>query len=310
MKALYTATFLILVIFIAGCSPQDAQPTQRTGSSPSQLPTQSPTRTPQVFESKATAQSSPNPTGVPSPTRMLAPTPTPRPTPAPTATSLLPTATFPPPAEHETAFLRSLSSQDLACVPSHIRTDDQFWEIMGYVTVYDDPEERPPEFNCMSDDGKFLTYVMGYFEQHTIFPEDYRRFPKLTPKYDRHYPKLPLASQQCMLETLGQVEHPQRDPDDNEAWEAFNFRVLSGYTFIPTYCLTDEQLKTTGLWDVETGYMRCFLREMGGPSASINAMTELFTDDVKQGAMEQRAKGAEMVCSDDEEPPQTPNPTP
>lgn len=176
---------------------------------------------------------------------------------------------------------------------------------MGFVTIYDDPEERPMEFNCMSDDGKFLTYVMGYFEQYTIIPEDYRRFPKLTPTFHRHYPKLPPASQQCMLETLGQVEHPQRDPDDNEAWEAFNFRVLVGLTYIPTYCLTDEELKTTGLWDPGTDYTRCFPKEMGGPSASINEMTEVFTDDV-----EQRAREAEMLCSDDEEMPQTPNPTP
>ena len=85
---------------------------------------------------------------------------------------------------------------------------------MGFVTIYDDPEERPPEFNCMSDGGKFLTYVMGYFEQYTVLPEDYERFPKLPP-----------ASQQRMLETLGQVEHPQRDPDDTEAWGA----STSGY---------------------------------------------------------------------------------
>lgn len=101
------------------------------------------------------------------------------------------------------AFLRSLPSRDLPCVPSRIRTGDQFWELMGFVTIYDDPEERPPEFNCMSDGGKFLTYVMGYFEQYTVIPEDYRRFPRLTPTYHRHYPKRSLSSQQCMLETLG-----------------------------------------------------------------------------------------------------------
>ena len=151
----------------------------------------------------------------------------------------------------------------------------------------------------MSDDGKFLTYAMGYFEQYTVWPEDYERFPKLTPE-----------SQQCMLETIGQIEHPQRDPDDNEAWEAFNFRVLSGSVFIPTYCLTEEELKVTGLLDVETGHMRCLLKEMGGPSASINAITGMFTGDVEQWEVEQRAREAEMVCSDDAEPPQTPDPTP
>ena len=115
-----------------------------------------------------------------------------------------------------------------------------------------------------------------------------------------------------MLETLGQVEHPKRDPDDTEAWEAFNFRVLSGFTFIPTYCLTDEELKATGLGmsDEEKGYYRCFMQEMGGPPAFINAMTELVTDEAKQREMERRAREAEMACSDDQEPPQTPNPTP
>ena len=157
MKALSPATFLILAIFIAGCGPQDAQPTQRVGSSPTLLPPQSPALTPQAPESTATAQPSPTPADVTSPNHTPTPTPTLRPTPTPTATSHSPAATSPPPAEHETAFLRSLSSQDLACVPSRIRIDDQFWELMGFVTIYDDPEDRPPEFNRMSDDGKFLT---------------------------------------------------------------------------------------------------------------------------------------------------------
>ena len=113
-----------------------------------------------------------------------------------------------------------------------------------------------------------------------------------------------------MLETLGQVEHPQRDPDDTEAWEAFNFRVLVGFTYIPAYCLTGEELKTTGLRDPGTDYTRCFLKEMGGPAASINAMTGVFTGDAEQGVVEQRAREAEMACSDNEEPPQTPSPTP
>ena len=220
-----------------------------------------------------------------------------------------------PPAEHETAFLRSLSSHDLACVPSHIRTDDQFWKLIGYVNIYDNPEERPsefPEFNCMSDHGKFLTYVMGYFEQYDVWPEDYEHFPKLTPTYHRYYPKLTPASQQCMLETLGQVEHPQRDPDDEDAWEAFNSRVLMGFFMIPIHCLTDEELKATGMGtsDEEKSYYRCFMQEMGGPSAFIDAMTTLVTDEAKQRAMEQRAREAEMACSDEEELPQTPSPTP
>ena len=181
---------------------------------------------------------------------------------------------------------------------------------MGFVTIYDDLEDRPPEFNCMSDDGKFLTYVMGYFEQYTVLPEDYRRFPRLTPTYHRHYPKRSPSSQQCMLETLGQVEHPQRDPGDTEALEAFNWRVLSGFTLIPAHCLTDEEFRTTGLRDPGTDYTRCFLKEMGGPAASINAMTGVFTGDVEGSEVEQRAREAEMACSVDEEPPQTPNPTP
>ena len=151
---------------------------------------------------------------------------------------------------------------------------------------------------------------MGYFEQYTVIPEDYERFPKLTPTYHRHYPKLSPASQECMLETLGQVEHPQRDPDDTEALEAFNWRVLSGFTWIPAHCLTDEELRTTGLRDPGMDYMRCFLKEMGGPAASINAMTEVFIDDTKQKEVERRAREAEMACSDDEELPRTPNPTP
>ena len=313
MKALSAATFLILAIIAAGCGPLDTQPTQPTDSSPTQLPTPSPALTPHAPESTATAQPSPTPADVPSPTIAPTPAPTPRATPAPTATSLSPTVTFPPPAEHETAFLRSLSSRDLACVPSDIRTDDQYWKLIGYVNIYDNPEERPsefPEFNCMSDGGKFLTYVMGYFEQYTVWPEDYERFPKLTPTYDRHHPKLSPASQQCMLETLGQVEHPQRDPDDNDAREAFNFRVLAGLTWIPTYCLTDEELRTTGLRDPGMDYTRCFLEELGGPAASINAMTGVFTGDVEGSEVEQRAREAEMACSEDEELPQTPTPTP
>ena len=310
MKALSAATFLILAILAAGCGPLDTHPTQPTDSSPTQLSTPSPSLSPRVLESTATAQPFPTPADVTSPTRTPTPAPTPRPTPAPTATPLSPTATFPPPAEHETAFLRSLSSQDLACVPSRIRTDDQFWELMGFVTIYDDPEDRPPEFNCMSDDGKFLTYVMGYFEQYTVIPEDYERFPKLTPTYHRHYPKLYPASQECMLETLGQVEHPQRDPDDTEALEAFNWRVLSGFTLIPAHCLTDEELRTTGLRDPGMDYTRCFLKEVGGPAASINAMTGVFTGDVEGSEVEQRAREADMACSVDEEPPQTTAPTP
>ena len=113
-----------------------------------------------------------------------------------------------------------------------------------------------------------------------------------------------------MLETLGQVEHPQREPDDTEAWEAFNFRVLSGFTLIPTHCLTDEELSTTGLLSPGMGYTRCFLKEMGGPAASINALTGVFTGDVEGSEVEQRAREAEMACSDADEPPQTPNPTP
>ena len=181
---------------------------------------------------------------------------------------------------------------------------------MGFVTIYDDPEERPPEFNCMSDDGKFLTYVMGYFEQYTVIPKDYERFPKLTPEYDRYYPKLSPASQQCMLETLGQVEHPQRDPGDTEAWEAFNFRVLAGFTLIPIHCLTDGELNATdlGMSDEEKGDYLCFMQEMGGPLALIDAMTELVADGAKQRAMEQKAIEAETACSD-EEPPQNPGPT-
>ena len=299
MKALPAAAFLILSILITGCGPSDTQPTHPTGTSA----TQSPTLSPRVLESTATAQPSPTPTDVPSPTRAPTSAATPRPTPAPTATSLSPT-------EHETAFLRSLSSQDLACVPSRIRTDDQFWELMGFVTIYDDPEERPPEFNCMSDDGKFLTYVMGYFEQYTVIPEDYRRFPGLTPTYHRYYPKLSPASQECMLETLGQVEHPQRDPDDTEALEAFNWMVLSGFTLTPAHCLTDEELRTTGLRDPGMDYTRCFLKEVGGPAASINALTGVFTGDVEGSEVEQRAREAEMACSVDEEAPQTPDPTP
>ena len=197
MKALSPATFLILAIFIAGCGSQDAQPTRRVGSSPTLLPRQSPALTPLAPESAATAQPSPTPLMSRRQARTPTPAPTPRPTPELTATSLSPAATSPLPAEHETAFLRSLSSQDLTCVPSHIRTDDQFWELMRFVTIYDDPEERPPGFNCMSDDGKFLTYVMGYFEQYTVLPEDHERFPKLTPTYHRHYPKLSPASQEC-----------------------------------------------------------------------------------------------------------------
>ena len=198
-------------------------------------------------------------------------------------------------------------------MPPDIRTDDQFWKLIGYVNIYDNPEERPsdfPEFNCMSDGGKFLTYVMGYFEQYTVSPEDYERLPKLTPTYHRYYPKLPPASQQCMLETLGQVEHPQRDPDDTEAWESFNFRVLSGLFLIPIYCLTVEELKAAGLGtsDEEKDYYLCFMQEMGGPPAFINAMTELVTDEAKQRAMEHRSREVEIACSDDE-PPQTPGPT-
>ncbi|MYC39037.1 MAG: hypothetical protein F4X66_19315 [Chloroflexi bacterium] len=92
--------------------------------------------------------------------------------------------------------------------------------------------------------------------------------------------------------------------------EAFNWRVLSGFTLIPAHCLTDEELRTTGLRDPGTDYTRCFLKEMGGPAASINAMTGVFTGDVEGSEVEQRAREAEMACSVDEEPPQTPNPTP
>ena len=182
---------------------------------------------------------------------------------------------------------------------------------MGFVTIYDELEERPPEFNCMSDDGKFLTYVMGYFEQYTVIPEDYERFPNLPPMYHRHYPKLSPASQQCMLETLAQVELPQRDPDDTEAWEAFNFRVLSGFTLIPTHCLTDEELRTTGSRDPGMDYTRWFLKEMGGPAASINALTGVFfAGDVEGSEVEQRAREAETACTVDDELSQTPSPHP
>ena len=305
MRAGSAATFLILAIFVAGCGPQEAQPTLPTASSPTQLPTQAPALTPRAPDPTVTTQSPPTSTDVASPTAAPAPTPTPPPTHSPTATPSPPTATFPPPTDHETAFLRSLSSRDLACVPSHIRTDDQFWKLLGFVSIYDDPEDKPPEFNCMSDDGKFLTYVMGYFEQFTVFPEDYERFPKLTPEYERYYPKLSPASQQCMLETLGQVEHPQRDLDDEDAWEIFNTKVLFGLFLIPIYCLTDEELDATGLFDRETDYVRCSITEWGGPLAMMAAMFGQFTGDV-----ELRASEVEKICSDAVEQPQTPNPTP
>ena len=176
---------------------------------------------------------------------------------------------------------------------------------MGYVTIYDDPEEEPPEFNCMSDDGKFLTYVMGYFEQFTVFPEDYERFPKLTPAFHRYYPKLSPASQQCMLETLGQVEHPRRDPDDEDAWEIFNTKVLFGLFLIPIYCLTDQELDVTGLFDRETDYMRCSINEWGGPLAMMAAMFGQSAGDVGR-----RASEVEKICLDAVEQPQTPAPTP
>ena len=310
MKAGSVATILILAIFVAGCGPQEAQPTLPTGSSPTQLPAQSPALTPRAPETTVTAQSSPTPADVTSPTRAPTPTPATQPTSAPTATSSPPTATFPPPTEHETAFLRSLSSPDLACVPSHIRTDDQFWKLVGYVSIYDDPEEKPPEFICMSDEGKFLTYVMGYFEQYEAWPEDYERFPKLTPEYERYYPKLSTESHKCMLETLGQVEHPQRDPDDEDAWEIFNTKVLFGLFLIPIHCLNDQELDATGLFDRETDRMRYSINEWGGPLAMMAVMFGQFTDDVEQRELERRAREVEKICFEAVEPPQTPHPTP
>ncbi len=179
---------------------------------------------------------------------------------------------------------------------------------MGYVNIYDNPEQRPsefPEFNCMSDAGKFLIYVMGYFEQYDVWPENYERFPKLTPEYERYYPKLSPASQQCMLETLVQVEHPQRDPDDHDAWEIFNTKALFGLVMIPIYCFTDEELEATNLLSMDTDYLRCSIDEWGGPLAMIAVMTGQSTDDV-----EKRASQVEKVCLDDGELPQTPSPTP
>ena len=70
-----------------------------------------------------------------------------------------------------------------------------------------------------------------------------------------------------MLETLGEVKHPQRGPGDYEAWEVFNGMVLFGVVQISAYCLTDEELEATDLWDVGTDYTRCFLKEVGGPAA-------------------------------------------
>lgn len=203
-----------------------------------------------------------------------------------------------------------MSSQDLACVPSHIRTDDQFWKLVGFVFIYDDPDEMPPEFICMSDEGKFLTSVMGYFEQYDVWPEDYERFPKLTPEYERYYPKLSPASQQCMLETLRQVEHPERDPDDEDAWEIFNTKILFGLFLIPIHCLTDQELDATDLLERETDRMRCSINEWGGPLAMMAAMFGQSADEVEQRELERKASEVEKICLDAVEQPQTPSPTP
>ena len=192
-------------------------------------------------------------------------------------------------------------------MPSNIRTDDQFWKHVGYVNIYDNPEERPsefPEFNCMSDAGKLLTYVIGYYEQYTVWPEDYERFPKITPEYERRYSKLSPASQQCMLETLVQVEHPRRDPGDTLAQEIFNSKVLFSLFLLPIYCFTDEELEATDLLQMETDYLRCSINEWGGPLAMMAVMTGQSTDDV-----EQRRNEVEKVCLDDGNLPQTPGPT-
>ena len=80
---------------------------------------------------------------------------------------------------------------------------------------------------------------------------------------------------------------------------------------IPTHCLTDEELRTTGLLDPGMGYTRCFLKEMGGPAASINALTGVFfAGDMEGSEVEQRAREAETACTVDDELSQTPNPTP
>ena len=193
-------------------------------------------------------------------------------------------------------------------MPSHIRTDDQFWKHVGYINIYNHPEEKPseyPEFNCMSDAGKLLTHVMGYFEQYDVWPEDYKHYPKITPEYERYYPKLSQTSQQCMLETLVQVEHPWRDPGDTFAWEVFNSKVLFGIAMLPFHCFTDEELEATDLLAMETDYLRCSINEWGGPLALLAVMTAQTTDE-----LDQRRTEVEKVCLDEGELPQTPGPTP
>ena len=173
-------------------------------------------------------------------------------------------------APHETVFLRSLPAQDLACLPSEILTDSQFWEYMRYVSVYNAPGDNPPEFNCMSDRGKLSTYVMGYFERYEVWPE--------------HSSGLSSASRHCMVEALGRVELPWRDLDDT---------VLFGASIISVHCLTDEELKAMDLSEHEVDYMRCSIKEWGGPLAMMAAMTGEASDGVKE-----KAGRVEEVCSD------------
>ena len=275
MKALAAAVFAMLTVLIVGCGSGDRQPALPTVALPATLPTkaQSPTR----HTPSPTVEVQPPPATIPAPSPTHSPIPHPTPRPTPTNTPPAPLA------KHETDFLRSLSPLDRFCVPPHIRSDDQYWELTGRVTPYDTPETRPQAFNCLSDDGKFRTYIMSYSAQFT---------------------NLSAGSEACLLETTGQFEH---SPNDPEAREEFNAKVLFSTYFITAYCLTDEELGEVDILDSAGGLseLRCLMTELGGPQSFVEIMIKPAADDLEQRLIE-----ADMACSGGEEPPRTPKPTP
>ena len=236
MKALSAAVFLILVILIAGCGSQGAQPAP-TNSSSAQLPTEFPELRPHRCPNQR------QPRNHRQPPRMFR-------RPLARRRPLLSRAQPSRLLQRTLRWLRhsylSLDTKRRFCVrcppgtwPACHRTYEPMnsfgssWDSSLFTTILKvmttlKEEKNYPEFNCMSDDGKFRTYVMGWFEQHTVFPEDYQRLPESDSGHmsgvTQNCPRNPNS---VCWKLWARSEHPQRGSrTTTEAWEVFNGMVL------------------------------------------------------------------------------------
>ena len=189
-------------------------------------------------------------------------------------------------------------------MPLQIHTDEQFWHFFWRhfefqrFDIHDNPDEAPPAFHCMSDEGQFGVYVMTSVEGYDISPNNWRDSPDVTPVFEKDYSELSGPSFQCLLETMADVVHPAWDPDDSHAREQVEMRMVSGEYWIPVHCLNEEELAGVGLGGSGAVYMKCFFEEVpGGPSGYINAITHGFTGVGGRMDIRGESEKAEAACA-------------